>query len=86
DVKVEIKSEEEEQTDKPDIEHVTFPAPGEIKLEATFDAVKNETKQIDIEEETTQNLVAPLAIKGETEDIKNEVTIKLVPILKTTTK
>ncbi|KAJ9581686.1 hypothetical protein L9F63_023136, partial [Diploptera punctata] len=56
DVKVEIKSEEEEQTDYPDIEHETFPAPGKTKLEATSDAVKNEIKNIDIEEEITHNL------------------------------
>ncbi|KAJ9579051.1 hypothetical protein L9F63_024843, partial [Diploptera punctata] len=54
---------------------------------ATSDAVKNEIKNIDIEEEITHNLVAAFAIKEETDDIKQEVPIteELVPIVKTIT-
>ncbi|KAJ9586057.1 hypothetical protein L9F63_020298 [Diploptera punctata] len=84
DVKVEIKSEREEENEYVDIEHETFPAPDEMKLEVTSDAAKNEIKNIDIEEQITEHLVTPFPKIEESEviDIKREVAITevLVPI------
>ncbi|KAJ9576611.1 hypothetical protein L9F63_025489, partial [Diploptera punctata] len=89
DVKVEIKPEREENN-YVDIEHETFPAPDEMKLEVTSDAAKNEIKNIDIEEHITENLVTPFPKIEESQNIniKREVAVTqvLVPIVKTITK
>ncbi|KAJ9578874.1 hypothetical protein L9F63_004888, partial [Diploptera punctata] len=57
-VKVETKSEREDQTDYVHIEHETFPAPKETKLQITSDAVKDEIEKIYIKDEITGNLVS----------------------------
>ncbi|KAJ9583429.1 hypothetical protein L9F63_022232, partial [Diploptera punctata] len=90
DIKVEIKSEHDEHTVYPDIQHETFPVSGETKLEATCDAVENEIKNISIEEDKTHNLVAEFCVKDAIQNInvKHEmpITHDLVPLMKTETK
>ncbi|KAJ9601204.1 hypothetical protein L9F63_000624, partial [Diploptera punctata] len=89
-VKVEVKSEREEQINCVDIEHETYPVPDETKLEVTSDAVKNEMERIYIKEEITENFVTDFPVKNDTQDIdiKPELplTEELEPIIKTITK
>ncbi|KAJ9598071.1 hypothetical protein L9F63_026824, partial [Diploptera punctata] len=88
-VKVEIKSDGA-QTDYVAIEHGTFPASSETKVEVTSVAVKNDTENIVTKEEVTENLVPAYPIKQEIQDINIKhllpVIDVLVPVIKTIIK
>ncbi|KAJ9592394.1 hypothetical protein L9F63_015914, partial [Diploptera punctata] len=56
DVKVELKSEGNEQMEYVAIKQESFPASDEAKLEVTSDAVKIEIEHIDTKEQITEML------------------------------